>query len=329
MIKFVLLFFLIFPLHSFSDEARPVYIEIIENSETNLELKWKLPPVMLSVDEPSIELISDRCREDGNRLGTRLLGRAFYTCNQLSREITVSIDYPNANPALTSLVVYKKYNGAIQQIFSSPDVTSILIGSEKSFADIARQYIIAGIEHILIGFDHLLFVLCLILIASTTKQLILAITGFTIAHSITLSLATMNILKVRTELVELLIALSIVVLAREIITAKRNLVAIPFSVKYPISISSFFGLLHGFGFAVVLQELGLPFDMKINALMFFNIGVEIGQLMFIALIFIVIYLVTNSRLVSSKLNDAFSTFCVSAIGAIGTFWFLQRTLQLI
>ena len=242
MIKFVLLFFLIFPLHSFSDEARPVYIEIIENSETNLELKWKLPPVMLSVDEPSIELNSDRCREDGNRLGTRLLGRAFYTCNQLSREITVSIDYPNANPALTSLVVYKKYNGAIQQIFSSPDVTSILIGSEKSFADIARQYIIAGIEHILIGFDHLLFVLCLILIASTTKQLILAITGFTIAHSITLSLATMNILKVRTELVELLIALSIVVLAREIITAKRNLVAIPFSVKYPISISSFFGL---------------------------------------------------------------------------------------
>ena len=130
-----------------------------------------------------------------------------------------------------------------------------MIGSEKSFADIARQYIIAGIEHILIGFDHLLFVLCLILIASTTKQLILAITGFTIAHSITLSLATMNILKVRTELVELLIALSIVVLAREIITAKRNLVAIPFSVKYPISISSFFGLLHGFGFAVVLQEL--------------------------------------------------------------------------
>ena len=204
-----------------------------------------------------------------------------------------------------------------------------MIGSEKSFADIARQYIIAGIEHILIGFDHLLFVLCLILIASTTKQLILAITGFTIAHSITLSLATMNILKVRTELVELLIALSIVVLAREIITAKRNLVAIPFSVKYPISISSFFGLLHGFGFAVVLQELGLPFDMKINALMFFNIGVEIGQLMFIALIFIVIYLFTNSRLVSSRLNYAFSTFCVSAIGAIGTFWFLQRTLQLI
>ena len=193
MIKFVPLFFLILPLHGFSDEARPVYIEIIENSETNLELKWKLPPVMLSVDEPSIELISDRCREDGNRLGTRLLGRAFYTCNQLSREITVSIDYPNANPALTSLVVYKKYNGAIQQIFSSPDVTSILIGSEKSFADIARQYIIAGIEHILIGFDHLLFVLCLILIASTTKQLILAITGFTIAHSITLSLSLIHI----------------------------------------------------------------------------------------------------------------------------------------
>ena len=80
------------------------------------------------------------------------------------------------------------------------------------------------------------------------KATILAITGLAIAHSITLSLATMNILKVRTELVELLIAPSIVVFAREIITAKRNLVAILFSVKYPISISSFFGLLHGFGF---------------------------------------------------------------------------------
>ena len=94
------------------------------------------------------------------------------------------------------------------------------------------QGFVSGLSHSILGFDHLLFVLCLILIASTTKQLILAITGFTIAHSITLSLATMNILKVRTELVELLIALSIVVLAREIITAKRNLVAIPFSVKF-------------------------------------------------------------------------------------------------
>lgn len=329
MIKSIIVFLLLLAPFSLSDEARPVYIEITENSETKIGVKWKLPPVMTPSDEPLIYIKSDSCAQDGNTLGTRLLGSSEYTCKPALQNFLIKIDYPRSNPALTSLVVYKEIGGSVEQIFSGPEKTEILLGSGKSFYEIAKQYILAGIEHILIGYDHLLFVLCLILISKSTRTLIYAVTGFTIAHSITLSLATMNLIKVRTELVELLIALSIIILAREILFARKNKLELPLSIKFPISISAFFGLLHGFGFAVVLQELGLPFDMKINALLFFNIGVEIGQLIFIGIVLLIAIILRSNPLFSNHYLPFLNQLGIYFIGTISTFWFLQRTFALI
>ena len=139
----------------------------------------------------------------------------------------------------------------------------------------------------------------------------------------------MNLIKVRTELVELLIALSIIILAREILFARKNKLEPPLSIKVPISISAFFGLLHGFGFAVVLQELGLPFDMKINALLFFNIGVEIGQLIFIGIVLLIAIILRSNPLFSNHYLPFLNQLGIYSIGTISTFWFLQRTFALI
>ena len=209
---------------SAADEARPVYVEVSQTADRKFLLKWKIPPVMPFGQEPAVELRHDNCGLSDGSLGGRpagLVGKKRYSCSQSSSNssvpLMVELIYPGSNPALTSLVVYKPLAGAPVQVFSGPEVTLVELPLDSTAGDVARQYTIAGIEHILIGTDHLLFVLCLMMIAGTLKRLVLTVTGFTLAHSITLSLATLDIFRLPTELVELLIALSILLLAVEIV----------------------------------------------------------------------------------------------------------------
>ena len=144
------------------------------------------------------------------------------------------------------------------------------------------HWVILGIEHILIGADHLLFVLGLVLLIATTRELLITITSFTLAHSITLGGASLGYLSLPSAPVEAVIALSIVLLAVELIRADPD----SLSRRKPWLVAFAFGLLHGFGFAGVLGELGLPQDAIWMPLVAFNVGVEIGQLGFVALIFL-------------------------------------------
>ena len=137
-----------------------------------------------------------------------------------------------------------------------------------------------GIEHILFGFDHLLFVLALILIVRSGRVLLWTITAFTIAHSITLSLATLGVVHVPGPPVEATIALSILLLACEIVRLQRGQASL--TAQWPWIVAFSFGLLHGFGFAGALTEIGLPQGDIPLALFVFNVGVEVGQLIFIA-----------------------------------------------
>ena len=198
----------------------------------------------------------------------------------------------------------------------------------SSSNDVAKQYTVAGIEHILVGTDHLLFVICLIIIAGSFKRLLLTVTGFTVAHSITLSLATLNIFRLPTELVELLIALSILLLAVEIVKHRRGGEQDSFTWRHPVSVSVVFGLLHGFGFAVVLQELGLPASMKVHALLFFNIGVELGQLVFIVAVLVLVAAVTRIAIIA-KHRDKLAEAAVYAIGICSAYWLFERSVFVI
>src|SRR5262249_12390020 len=145
-----------------------------------------------------------------------------------------------------------------------------------------------GIEHILFGFDHLLFVLALILIVRNTRLLLLTVTAFTVAHSITLSLATLGVVHVPRPPVEACIALSILLLASEIVRSQRSQPSL--TARWPWAVAFSFGLLHGLGFASALIDVGLPQGEVPLALFAFNLGVEAGQLAFIAAVVGVIWL---------------------------------------
>ncbi len=189
-----------------------------------------------------------------------------------------------------------------------------------SLLDSARRYTGLGIEHILLGIDHLLFVLALLIMVQGAWPLVKTITGFTIAHSITLGLATLGFINVPTRPVEATIALSIAFVCAEIIYAQQGRAGITY--RYPWLVAFAFGLLHGLGFAGALSNIGLPPDEIPVALLFFNVGVEIGQLMFVAAVVVAIRLL--SRLPVLKWRRL-RTATVYVIGVLATFWVLERT----
>jgi hydrogenase/urease accessory protein HupE len=192
---------------------------------------------------------------------------------------------------------------------------------------VARQYLRLGIRHILTGYDHLLFLVCLLLIAGTGRRIFWTITGFTLAHSLTLVLSTLGWVRVPVAPVEASIALSIVFVAWEILRGDRNSLAF----RHPIAISSAFGLLHGFGFASVLSETGLPQTEIPAALLFFNLGVEIGQLLFVVGLILAYQLVRGAAsavgLSKPALTQRLSRMqkpLIYAVGALASFWMIQR-----
>lgn len=332
---FIAMFFLPIGV-ALADEARPVYVEVVENNNGQFLLKWKVPPVMPAVRAPAISLQHPQCTVADGATAAGLIGRRLYQCNITDSELPyevpfeVRLAYPVTNPALTSLVVFKPFEQEPIQVFSGPEKTAVIIPIATSATVVAKQYTVAGIEHILVGTDHLLFVLCLIIIAGRFKRLLLTVTGFTLAHSITLSLAILDIVRLPTELVELLIALSIVLLAVEIIKHRRAPAEqLPsFTWRHPVSASSAFGLLHGFGFAVVLQELGLPTAMKAQALLFFNIGVELGQLLFIALVLIIVFLGLRTIAPVNKHRTLLTDMVVYGVGITSSYWLFERLAAL-
>jgi hydrogenase/urease accessory protein HupE len=192
----------------------------------------------------------------------------------------VGIEFPIINPSLSTLYRIHLANGEEHLQILKPDESEWTVpAAEERFA-IAWEYTALGIEHIWIGIDHLLFVACLLFIAGTPRRLLITITGFTVAHSITLALSALDLVRIPTPPVEAAIALSVVFMAWEI--AKQDTTSLAY--RYPVTIAASFGLLHGFGFAAVLRDIGLPQTELPTALLFFNVGVEIGQILFVAVL---------------------------------------------
>ncbi|SPJ28253.1 HupE/UreJ family protein [Falsiruegeria mediterranea] len=189
----------------------------------------------------------------------------------------------------------------------------------------AKRYTILGIEHILIGIDHLLFVLALLFVVGGGWMLVKTITAFTVAHSITLGLATLGYVSLPSAPVEAAIALSIVFLASEIIGHARGRQSLTF--KAPWLVAFAFGLLHGLGFAGALSEIGLPPSEIPVALLFFNVGVEIGQLLFVGVVLTLTWLLSQLAL-SSWWTKVVQGVVVYAIGTVAAYWLIERTLSM-
>jgi HupE / UreJ protein len=189
-----------------------------------------------------------------------------------------------------------------------------------SLTDVARRYVGLGIEHILLGIDHLLFVLGLMLLVRGPWMLAKTITAFTLAHSITLALATLGFVNAPARPVDAAIALSIVFLAAEILHARQGRPGL--TSRKPWVVAFVFGLLHGVGFAGALTQLGLPPGEIPLALLFFNVGVEIGQLMFVAVVLALGWALRQLQVRWPRWAEPLPAY---AIGTIAAFWFIERT----
>ena len=247
-------------------EARPLSIVINEITTNVYVVDTKIPPSVSVSNHPQI-LMPGFCKSKGN----------LYHCSQDISGSSIIINYPQFNPAISTLIRVNRLSGEKFTALLGPKESAWIFPAKETKSGVASQYTTLGIGHILGGIDHLLFLVGLLLIAKSRKRILMAITGFTIAHSITLILSAMNLVRLPVAPVEAIIALSIVFVAAEIARGKRDTI----TYQFPVAVSSSFGLLHGFGFAAVLNEIGLPQTELLTGLLFFNVGVEIGQIMFV------------------------------------------------
>ncbi|MEM7019930.1 MAG: HupE/UreJ family protein [Pseudomonadota bacterium] len=219
-------------------------------------------------------------------------------------------------------------------IFNSGETHTLLIGrgdtefvlpQRETSSKVAQDYTWLGMHHIWVGYDHLLFLLCLLWIAGGLRRILITITGFTFAHSITLALSALGIVNLPVPPIEAVIALSVLFLAVEVAKGPRE----NLTWRYPIAVSSTFGLLHGLGFAAVLNEIGLPQTEVITGLIFFNVGVEIGQILFAIGVVLLLYLL---RLLFDKLIPELSferhlrVGMGYYVGCIAAYWLIERTI---
>ncbi len=324
-----LLLLLVAPLAQAHD-ARPNYVQITETEVNTFSVSWKVPASMPGSALP-YPTMPDGCTAERQpawqQAGAEYVGQQVYRCDQPLSGRVVGIEFPIINPSLSTLYKIKLANGEEHlRILKPSEIEWTVPDAENRFA-VATEYTWLGVEHIWIGIDHLLFVACLLFIAKTSRRLLITITGFTVAHSITLALSTLDLVRIPTPPVEAAIALSVLFMAWEIARGNTN----SLTHRFPVAVSSSFGLLHGFGFAAVLRDIGLPQTELPTALLFFNVGVEIGQILFVLALLVGFYVLRPAlvRLLRSardhEVNWSSLTAPASyAIGSIASLWMIER-----
>jgi hydrogenase/urease accessory protein HupE len=311
-------------IQSAAHEVRPAYLDIRATGSNSYEVFWKVPTqaggaLPLAVIWPPL------CQVVGLP-HARLLEGSFVERSTLECAGSLEgqvVELNGIESTLTdTLVRYTNEAGRAHTDRLTPSSTAITIKSEPNVYQVLVTYLKLGVEHIWFGVDHLLFVICLLFIAGSFRRVLVTITGFTIAHSITLIGAALGLVTLNAAPVEAVIALSIVFVAREIVLGHKTSVAY----RYPVSVAFVFGLLHGFGFAAALGEIGLPYNDRLLALLMFNLGVEIGQVIFIAGVILVF---NHARRWFNEVQQrSFSYLANCGIGAAACYWFLARLMAI-
>ena len=229
----------------------------------------------------------------------------------------------------TSTDVLMRYQTEVGQdatVRLTAQTSSFVVPEKTTMMQVMQSYLVLGVEHILEGFDHLLFVFAMLLLIRDKWRLVGAVTAFTVAHSITLVAASLGWLSLPSKPVEAVIALSIVFLAVEL--CKHNANQRRLSERWPWIVSFSFGLLHGYGFAGALSEIGLPQDDLAQALLGFNLGVEVGQLLFVFAVLVLWSIFSRLQLAgrySGQQRGFISTTVFGyAIGGVSAYWVVER-----
>lgn len=306
----------------------PAYFGLAETAPGEFDARWKVsisggladalepdvpevceiarPVRTYTIDDARLQIGGLRCEAGlaGSRFGVRGL-------EATDTDVLLRVDYLDGRAFNHRLV---------------PESASVEIPEPEGAGEVAATYLVIGVEHILLGPDHLLFVLALLLLVRGIGRLVATVTAFTIAHSITLGAATLGIVQVPSTPVEAVIALSILFLATELArrgTAPPGARQEDLAERFPWLVAFTFGLLHGFGFAGALSEVGLPEGAIPLALLFFNVGVEVGQLLFVAAF---VAAAAALRRLSVPAPVWTRQAAVYAIGITSSYWLLERTV---
>lgn len=304
-----------------ADELRPGYLELTQLSASQWRMTWKAP-LRTGLVSRAAPVPPGNCTADtGTRdlTATALLVVRTLTCRGPISGQTVAVSGLDATITDVLLRVAPK-DGPVQTARLTPGSAKAMIHREADRWEVARTYFVIGIEHILFGFDHLFFVLALVLLLQRGWVVARAVTAFTVAHSITLIGTTLGFLGLPQRPVESVIALSIMFLAVEIVKSGQGTTRL--SQRVPWLVAFLFGLLHGFGFAGALKEIGLPQGEVPMALLTFNLGVEAGQL------FIVVVALAVLAVIRRWLPQQLRPVILGAtyvIGITASYWFIERT----
>ncbi len=317
------LFLLLLAAGLVADEIRPGYLELNEQSENIFSVIFKIPQNKNQGSVIEAEFPAD-CISKSDVISQAVNGASLQRWYIQCADTLVGqrILLKGLAAGNTDILLRLKWlDGSVATVLLKPSQPFYDIPAQSSDFDIAVTYLVLGTEHILRGIDHLLFVFTLLLIVNNTRRLVATITAFTLAHSITLGAATLDLVHIPPQPVEAVIALSILFLAVELIHGKQGKQGM--AAKWPWLVAFLFGLLHGFGFAGALAEIGLPQQAIPLALLFFNIGVELGQLLFVATA-LVLFWVLNKKY-SALLRRA-EIGVVYSIGGFSSYWLIERIL---
>jgi hydrogenase/urease accessory protein HupE len=312
--------------HAQAHELRPGYLEVRQTGPETFTMLWKVP----ARDDLRLGLslqLPDNCTPAAEPLRLQSADayteRATLACpgGMEGRRIAVDGLMATLTDVLVRLI---RTDGSIQSVRLVPSAPSFVVATIPSRFQAAATYLRLGIEHILLGVDHLLFVLGLLLLVPNHWMLLKTITAFTVAHSLTLAVATLGYASAPLPPLNAAIALSILFLGPEIVRAGRADTSL--TRRHPWMVAFAFGLLHGFGFASGLTTMGLPRAEIPMALLLFNLGVEAGQMLFVVLIVLLARAFRTLEIRWPRWVEAVPAYTV---GTLGAYWTLQRTVLLL
>ena len=313
--KFFVFFVLLFSIDLKSHEFNPAHLVVdqLDSEKFIYEANWMYP--FKNIGKRGEIIFPDECKTESSDLyyqGKYINEKIYLDCSKSLKGLNIEVI--NLSVLTDALITVN---------FVSDDTFEGIVNNKNSIIKIPIKenylptaYIFLGVDHLLNGFDHILFIIGLMFLVIGTVNLIKTITAFTIAHSITLGLSVFNLIKLPQITVEILIALTIIYLGLEIKNSKRY----EFT---PWNLAFGFGLLHGLGFAGALTDIGIENDQVLLSLLFFNVGIEVGQLLLIPFISLFLYLA--HKLNFYKYSVTFSSY---AVGSMGAYWAIDRFINL-
>ncbi len=305
-------------------EVRPAYLELRQTGPDTYDALWKVPGQGENLRLGLYVELPEGCTNVTTPRAT-MVDSAFaerWTVRCAAGLVGGTIHIAGLMATMTDVLVrVERLDGSAQLTRLTPSTPSLVVDAAPDALAVARTYAVLGVEHILTGIDHLLFVLALIIITKGGWRLVTTVTAFTISHSLTLSAATLGFVHVPQQPVEAVIALSIVFVAVEIVRMRRGITSLTASAPWIVALT--FGLMHGLGFAGGLSDAGLPAGHIPTALLFFSIGVEFGHFLFVGVVLSLIAVVRRRSVPFPHWAELVPPY---AIGSLAMSWFIQRTL---